>query len=71
MILSFISLHIYLSLYLTIYISLYLTIYLSRKQKLDESERTGQMLLSDSSEHETNYRPMQFENSLGKLQVSG
>jgi len=47
----------------------YYTMFIAKKQKLDESERTGQMLLSDSSDHETNYRPMQFENSLGKLQA--
>ena len=27
------------------------------------------MLLSENPEHESNYTPMQFENSLGKLQV--
>jgi len=47
----------------------YYTMFIAKKQKLDESERTGQMLLSDSSHQENSYIPMQFENSLGKLQV--
>jgi hypothetical protein len=47
----------------------YYTMFIAKKQKCDESERTGQMLLSENPEHETNYRPMQFENSLGKLQA--
>jgi len=47
----------------------YYTMFIAKKQKLDESERTGQMLLSENPEHESNYRPMQFENSLGKLQA--
>eukprot|EP00088_Acartia_fossae_P017905 TRINITY_DN20252_c0_g1_i3.p1 TRINITY_DN20252_c0_g1~~TRINITY_DN20252_c0_g1_i3.p1 ORF type:complete len:988 (-),score=346.56 TRINITY_DN20252_c0_g1_i3:228-3191(-) len=47
----------------------YYTMFIAKKQKLDESERTGQMLLSDNSEQENAYKPLQFENSLGKLQA--
>jgi len=47
----------------------YYTMFIAKKQKLDESERTGQMLLSDNTHQENSYIPMQFENSLGKLQV--
>merc|ERR1719193_2405066 len=47
----------------------YYTMYTAKKQDAEEPESTGQMLLTDNmDQHDTEYIPTQFENSLGKLQ---